>query len=82
MCVEGVLAVFLALMAVNAELTYWKEKRDVRRYHLEICNRQLASDNRDHCAGADRLACQSFHDVAIPEQSADAQAHEAAREKA
>lgn len=82
MCAEAILAVILALAALNAERIYQKEQSDVRRYNLEICSRELAGNSGDHCAASNGLPCKSFRNVAIPGQSAKSQAHEAARDKA
>lgn len=82
MCAETMLAIALALMALNAELTYRKETGDDRRYNIEIRSRQLAAGHRDTCADPDRLACESFCEQSISDESAHQKADEAACRKA
>lgn len=81
MCAETMLALLLALAALNAERIYQKEQSDVRRFNTEIHDRKLAADDSNNCASAGGLACKSFHNITISEQSANSQAHEAARDK-
>lgn len=81
MCAEAMLAVILALLALNAELTYRKETKDVRRYNTEIRSRQLAAGDGNSCTDPDRLACESFCKQPVSDESAHQKTNEAARKK-
>ncbi|HNX77128.1 MAG TPA: hypothetical protein PLM07_08360 [Candidatus Rifleibacterium sp.] len=76
------MAIFLALMAANAEFTYRKEIKDARRYHLEIRSRKLARHSCSNCTSGDGLACQPLYDKPVPDEPARAKADEATREQA